>query len=78
VSVTPRPQPGRDRPEWLVAINRNEWSQSIVTGGRNQPMRPLGHLMQLSTGAHHYDYVGNHGHNNLGVWLDIAAKQVGR
>ena len=25
----PRPQAGRDRPEWLVAINRNAWSQSI-------------------------------------------------
>ena len=36
-----RPQPGRDRPEWVVAINRNEWSQSIVIGGRNQPVRPI-------------------------------------
>ena len=36
-----RPQPGRNRPEWVVAINRNEWSQSIVIGGRNQPVRPL-------------------------------------
>ena len=35
-----RPQPGRDRPEWVVAILRNEWSQSIVIGGRNQPVRP--------------------------------------
>jgi hypothetical protein len=26
----PRPQRGRDRPEWVVAINRNGWSQSIV------------------------------------------------
>src|SRR5665647_3849501 len=24
-----RPQPGRDRPEWVVAINRNAWLQSI-------------------------------------------------
>ena len=35
-----RPQPGRNRPEWVVAINRNEWSQSIVIAGRNQPVRP--------------------------------------
>jgi hypothetical protein len=35
-----RPQPGRDPPEWVVAINRNGWSQSIVIGGRNQPVRP--------------------------------------
>ena len=34
-----RPQPGRDRPEQVVAINRNAWSQSIGTGGRNQPVR---------------------------------------
>ena len=39
--VTPPPQPGRDRPEWVVAINRNAWSQSIVIGGRNQPVRPI-------------------------------------
>ena len=32
-----RPQPGRDRSEQVVAINRNRWSQSIGTGGRNQP-----------------------------------------
>ncbi len=31
-----RPQAGRDRPEWVVAINRSRWSQSIVAGGRNQ------------------------------------------
>jgi hypothetical protein len=30
-----RPQAGRDRPEWVVAINRSRWSQSIVAGGRN-------------------------------------------
>jgi uncharacterized protein len=36
-----RPQPGRDRPEWVVAINRNDWSQSIVIGGRNPPVRAL-------------------------------------
>ncbi len=30
-----RPQAGRDRPESVVAINRNGWSQSI--GTRNPP-----------------------------------------
>ena len=34
-----RPQPGRDRPEWVVAINRNARSQSIGIGGRNQSVR---------------------------------------
>ena len=36
-----RPQPGRDRPEWVVAINRNARSQSIGIGGRNQPVRAI-------------------------------------
>jgi hypothetical protein len=35
----PRPQAGRDRPEWVVAINRNAWSQSIGIGGRDHPVR---------------------------------------
>ena len=30
------PQAGRDRPEWLVAINRSAWSRSIVALGRDQ------------------------------------------
>ena len=34
-----RPQPGRDRPESVVAINRNARSQSVGTGGRNHPVR---------------------------------------
>ena len=38
----PRPQPGRDRPEWVVAINRNAWSQSIGTAGRDHPVRAVG------------------------------------
>jgi sodium/hydrogen antiporter len=36
-----RPQPGRDRPEWVVAINRKAWSQSVGTGGRNHPVRAV-------------------------------------
>ena len=35
----PRPQAGRDRPERVVAINRNDWSQSIGTAGRDHPVR---------------------------------------
>ena len=42
-----RPQAGRDRPEWVVAINRNGWSQSIVTAGRNHPVRAR-NLIQVS------------------------------
>ena len=34
-----RPQAGRDRPEWVVAINRNAWSQSIGIAGRDHPVR---------------------------------------
>jgi hypothetical protein len=34
-----RPQAGRDRLEQVVAINRNPWSQSIGTAGRNHPVR---------------------------------------
>jgi hypothetical protein len=32
----PRPQAGRDRPEQVVAINRNAWSQS--SGARSAPL----------------------------------------
>jgi hypothetical protein len=35
----PRPQVGRDPPEWVVAINRNAWSQSIGIPGRDHPVR---------------------------------------
>ena len=35
----PHPQAGRDRPEWVVAINRNAWSQSIGIVGRDHPVR---------------------------------------
>jgi hypothetical protein len=35
----PYPQAGRDRPEWVVAINRNAWSQSIGIAGRDHPVR---------------------------------------
>src|ERR1019366_9189766 len=36
-----RPQPGRDRPERVVAINRNDRSQSSGTGGRDHPVRAV-------------------------------------
>ena len=48
----PRPQPGRDRPEWVVAINRNDWSQSIGTGGRDHPVRAF----SISGGADRYGH----------------------
>ena len=35
----PHPQAGRDRPEWVVAIKRNAWSQSIGIAGRDHPVR---------------------------------------
>jgi len=35
------PQAGRDRPEWVVAINRNACSQSIGIRGRNQSVRAI-------------------------------------
>src|ERR1035437_10318809 len=38
-----RPPPGRNRPERVVAINRNAWSQSVGTGGRNHPVRANKH-----------------------------------
>ena len=37
----PRPQGGRDHPEQVVAINRNDWSQSIGTPGRDHPVRAV-------------------------------------
>jgi hypothetical protein len=44
-----RPQAGRDRLEQVVAINRNAWSQSIGTAGRNHPVRAL--LLRDELGA---------------------------
>jgi hypothetical protein len=32
---------GRDRPERVVVINRNDWSSSIGIGGRHQSVRAL-------------------------------------
>jgi hypothetical protein len=62
-----RPQPGRDRPEWVVAILRNEWSQSIVIGGRNQPVRPL-----LGVAAVGFD-LAQRGHvGKSGNWVRFA------
>jgi hypothetical protein len=40
----PHPQAGRDRPEWVVAINRNAWSQSIGIVGRDHPVRAGGKM----------------------------------
>jgi hypothetical protein len=38
----PHPQAGRDRSEWVVAINRNAWSRSIGIAGRDHPVRAAG------------------------------------
>ena len=40
----PRPQAGRERPEWVVAISRNAWSQSIGIAGRDHPVRAAGRI----------------------------------
>ena len=42
-----RSQPGRNRPERVVAINRNAWSQSVGTGGRNHPVRAIHRFARL-------------------------------
>jgi hypothetical protein len=34
--------------------------------------------MPLSTDAAEYDYTRDHGHRNIGNWIDKAAKKVGR
>ena len=44
------PQAGRDRPEWVVAINRNARSQSIGTAGRNGPVRAAGLAFPIRNG----------------------------
>ena len=54
-----RPQPGRNRPERVVAVNRNAWSQSVGIGGRNHPVRALVHPEFLITGYRSYPSVLN-------------------
>lgn len=39
---------------------------------------PLHMAKPLSTGAAHYDYVADNGHQNIGRWIDQAAIQAGR
>jgi hypothetical protein len=36
------------------------------------------HVMPLSANAAEYDYELEHGHRNIGSWIDAAAKQAGR
>jgi hypothetical protein len=36
------------------------------------------HVMPLSADAAEYDYEADHGHRNIGSWIDKAAKQAGR
>jgi hypothetical protein len=35
-------------------------------------------VMPLSVDAAEYDYEQDHGHRNIGSWIDQAAKQAGR
>jgi len=58
-----RPQPGRDRSEQVVAINRNRWSQSIGTGGRDQ-----------SECAHTVQNVRNLASNHWKPWLKTGQR----
>jgi hypothetical protein len=64
----PRPQAGRDRPEQVVAINRNDWSQSIVTAGRNHPVRAV-----VAEGAYQSD-----GQSACAVAQDASASSRSR
>jgi hypothetical protein len=36
------------------------------------------YVMPLSVNAAEYDYVADHGHRNIGSWIDKAAQQAGR
>jgi hypothetical protein len=38
----------------------------------------VGHVMPLAVNAAEYDYELDHGHRNIGSWIDQAAKQAGR
>ena len=37
-----------------------------------------GHVTALSAGAAVHDYVAGKGHENIGKWIDAAAKAAGR
>jgi hypothetical protein len=37
-----------------------------------------GYVMPLSTGTAEWDYIGNDGSKNIGLWIDRAAQAVGR
>ena len=53
-----RSQPGRNRPERVVAINRNAWSQSVGTGGRNHPVRaPVGSGCRIHKGEQRHEEI---------------------
>jgi MTH538 TIR-like domain (DUF1863) len=39
---------------------------------------PIDHVIPLSADAAEYDYNLDHGHRNIGNWIDKAAKQAGR
>jgi hypothetical protein len=37
-----------------------------------------GYVIPLSANAAEYDYIADHGHKNVGLWIDRAAQQAGR
>ena len=67
-----RPQHSRDRSEQVIAINRNAWSQSIGTGGRNHPVRAtLSGLPHRHTSSGHGTGIGD----GIGRGIDVAATE---
>ena len=67
-----RSQPGRNRPERVVAINRNAWSQSVGTGGRNHPVRALVSLLTIHDLMHEGQKIISVSYRSLEVYLVIA------
>jgi hypothetical protein len=62
--------------EW--SWNRYDKHQEPVNLPINLPEAKVGYVTPLDQGAQRYNFVSNRGHENIGTWLDFAAKQVGR
>jgi hypothetical protein len=58
----------RQYPDHTAAVKKPAWLRDPS----------LDHVMPLSANAAEYDYVHDHGHRNIGSWIDKAAKQAGR
>jgi hypothetical protein len=52
----------------MVAVKKPDWLTDPS----------VDHVMPLSANAAEYDYELEHGHRNIGSWIDAAAKQAGR